>query len=185
VEDGLLPALARVLAGGALRVLRVSHLKPGLLNAGEASVAELCAALRASTTLTELTLSESGLWSHAAHYNALLTALTGHASVRVLSLDGNMAPMRVTAVSVGRLLGALVAANAPALAELDISDCNLRDNALRPVVHALSRNTHLQTLIMSFNGMSSDLVQQQLLPALARSATLAECLYKDDDAASA
>jgi hypothetical protein len=77
------------------------------------------------------------------------------------------------------LLGALVAANAPALAELDISDCNLRDNALRPVVGALARNTHLRTLNMCANGASKKLVQRQLLPALARSAALTECIYGD------
>jgi hypothetical protein len=180
VPHGLLPALARVLAGGALRVLTVERLRPGgLLDAEEASVAELCAALRANATLTELTLRNSGLWDHASHCSALLAALTGHASVHVLFLDGNTAHTRATATSVGRLLGALVAADAPALTELDISDCALTGNALRPVVCALARNTHLRRLAMCFNGISARLVQQQLLPALdsADWATRIDCVY--------
>jgi hypothetical protein len=74
---------------------------------------------------------------------ALLGALTGHASLRMLDLsmnghDDNPHDAEHAAAT-GAALGALVGANAPALTALDVSVCSLGDDGLRPLFdqHAL------------------------------------------------
>jgi hypothetical protein len=136
------PALARLLGGTALTTLDCSYINLSL-NAPTAAV--LAAALRANSTLTSLTLRQAHLYDDAAAAAELLGALTGHASVQTLSLKGNRVADADRA-AVGAALGALVAADAPALTNLDVSRCGLGDDGMRALIEALPHNTHLQEL---------------------------------------
>jgi hypothetical protein len=163
------PALARLLGGGALAKLLVTG--ANLVNAPAARV--LAAALRANSTLMSLTLDNTGVWSDLDAAAELLGALTGHASLRVLHLGGNRVDAAHQAAA-GALLGALVAANAPALTELDVSFCDLDDDGLRALFEALPRNTHLRTLVCTRNDISDAFAADVLLPAVRASTSLRE-----------
>jgi hypothetical protein len=161
-------ALARLLDGDALTTLECS--RSNFLDAPAAAV--LAAALRGNSTLTSLALNDVGVFRDAAAAAELLGALTGHASLRMLSLRGNVvaAPHRAAA---GASLGALVAANAPALAQLDVWWCDLGDDGLRPLFEALPHNAHLRELDCSYNsGMSEAFARDALLPAVRANASL-------------
>ena len=82
----------------------------------------------------------------------------------------------------GAAVGALVAANAPALTELDLSIvlCSL---ALGALVTALPRNTHLRTLDLSGNRLREPFVTEQLLPAVRANTSLRRLKMDDDDSA--
>ena len=67
---------------------------------------------------------------------------------------------------VGGAFFALVAANTPALVQLNISDCELGDAGIAPLVDAVPHNTHLRTLIYSGNDIG-DTVRIQMLTVLA------------------
>ncbi len=162
------PELARLLRGGALTSLRVLNGGVQLLEGRDD--AELCAALRASRTLTALTVADCDLWRSQGG-PALLRAVTRHASLRHLSFSGshgrNESPTWAAAA-----LGALVAANAPALQSLDVSCCWFYDAGLAPLVAALRRNTRLRTL--KFDGMSGAFAASHLLPAVRANTSLRE-----------
>jgi hypothetical protein len=166
------PALARLLSCGALTEL--ACIEAALLDAPAARV--LGAALRANSTLTLLTLNNAGVFDDPDAEAELLGALTGHASVQTLRLqslrtDGpqTLSPHRA---DVGAALGALVAANAPALTELDVSYFALGDQGLRPLFEALPANTHLRELDCDDNGLSEALARDVLLPAVRANAGL-------------
>jgi hypothetical protein len=162
------PALARLLGGGALTTLECSY-RDLSLDAPAAAV--LAAALRANSTLTSLTLNGAGVFRDAAAATTLLGALTGHASVQTLRLRGN----RVTdadQAAVGASIGALVAANAPALTQLDVSMCALRDDGLRALFEAMPHNTHLRELGCSHNFISEPFAWGALLPAVRANTSL-------------
>jgi hypothetical protein len=73
---------------------------------------------------------------------------------------------------VGALLGALVAANAPALKYLDVSRCALGDEGLGPLVGALAVNTHLQVLFCGDAELSEAFAVHRLRPALLANTSL-------------
>jgi hypothetical protein len=154
------PALARLLGGDALTTLKCSRMD--LLNNVPAARV-LAAALRANSTLTSLALENVSVFDNPAAGAALLGALTGHASLRVLFLQDNFVARHQ---ATGASLGALVAANAPALTELDVSYCQLGDAGLRPLFEALPHNTHLRTLGCLGNDMSEACARDVLLPAV-------------------
>jgi hypothetical protein len=161
------PALARLLRSDALTTLECRNMH--LVDAPATRV--LAAALRANATLTSLNLEGVRVFDDTAAGAELLGALTGHTSVRVLSLRSN----HVTAAdraAAGAALGALVAANAPALTELNVSDCNLGDAGLRPLFEALPHNTHLRTLNCRSNRISINFEMDELLPAIRANASL-------------
>jgi hypothetical protein len=137
LSPGSAPALARLLSSGALTTLECCS--PYQLHDPVAGV--LAAALRVNSTLTSLTLEQVGVFRDAAALAELLGALTGLTSLRMLSLRRNYVPPGEHA-TVGALLGALVAANAPTLTRLDVSGCDLRDDGLRALFEALPRNAH-------------------------------------------
>jgi hypothetical protein len=175
------PALARLLGSDALTTLEWTV--ADLLNAPAARV--LAAALRANRTLTSLTLCQVGVFSDPAVAAELLGALNGHASLRVLDLnakdvaDGHRA-------DVGACLGTLVAANASALTELNVSWCALGDDGLRPLFETLPHNTHLRTLKCIDNDMS-EACARDVLPVV-RANTSLRCLdatYDRDEGGSA
>jgi hypothetical protein len=164
------PALARLISGGALKELVVWNKRQQLLD--QPAAAFIADALRANSTLTSFKLQDCGLWHDAAGAPLLLGALAAHRSLRTLDLNndrdnfGNLAPaLRVA-------LGALVAADAPALHELNVSHCGLGDAWLGPLVDALSLNTHLRTLHLVDNRCTEAFIRDRLLPAVRANTSL-------------
>jgi Ran GTPase-activating protein (RanGAP) involved in mRNA processing and transport len=131
----------------------------------------LAGALRANNTLTVLQLAAVQFWDNAAAASTLMGALTAHPSLRTLSLRFNEMQDADRAAA-GATLGALLAANAPALIELDVSFCLLRDAGMAPLFEALPANTHLRTLRCSGNGITEAFVAAVLLPAVRANACL-------------
>jgi hypothetical protein len=162
------PALARLLGGSALTSLDCSYTDLSL-DAPAAGV--LAAALRANSTLTSLTLRQVHLYDDAAAAAELLGALTGHVSVQTLRLRGNRVADADQA-AVGASIGALVAANAPALTHLDVRSCDLGDDGLRALFEAMPHNTHLHELDCSHNFISEAFARNALLPAVRANTSL-------------
>jgi hypothetical protein len=152
VDCGLVPAsapaLARLLGGSSLEELLVlgNRYAAALLDAPAAAL--LASALRANMTLKRLHLESVDLWHDVAAASTLLGELTAHPSVRTLCLAHNSSSATEVAdrVAAGAALGALLAADAPALTELDVEQCNLGDAGVAPLLEALPRNTHIRTL---------------------------------------
>jgi hypothetical protein len=169
------PALVRLVGGGALADIFGNRVAPHIMDAfallDVTAARALGDALRASSTLTAVSLRSVRLWHDLAAATALLGALTGHPSLRSLGLYGNGLG-RSTRES-GAVIAALVAANAPALHELDVSFCNLGDAGARPLFHALPANTHLRTLDCGYNWLSNAFVHDEL-PAVRANASLHE-----------
>jgi hypothetical protein len=163
------PALARLVGGDALSTLILDY-EPVLQLLDEPAAVLLGNALRANTTLTSVTFKSVHLFSDAAVAAALLGALTAHPSVQKLDISHNddaygHAPAAPAAA--GAALGTLVAANAPALRELNLSYCPFTDAALAPLVDALPANTHLRVLDCRNNPLLSDaFMRERLLPAV-------------------
>lgn len=132
----------------------------------------MAATVRANTTLTALTLRGVGVWSVLPAAHALLEAATSHPSLQKLDLsdldaaggdDGSAAAAAAFAA-----LGALLAANAPALQELRVNGCNLGEAGL----HALPGNTHLRLLDCADNNIEADFADDVLLPAVQANTSL-------------
>jgi hypothetical protein len=104
----------------------------------------------------------------------VLSSLVAHPSLRELDLAMNMMLDPQHAACVGAALFALVAANAPTLTQLDMSNCGLGDVGLHPLFDALPRNTHLHTLNCGGNGMSEAFARDVLLPAVRANTSLTE-----------
>jgi hypothetical protein len=85
------------------------------------------------------------------------------------------------AAPIGAALGALVAADAPAFEELDVSCCSMIDSALGPLCDALAHNTHLRKLALVYNNMSAACAAQRLLPGVRANASLRELDALEDD----
>jgi hypothetical protein len=179
------PALVRLVGGGALAELDILGGGRQLLDMPAALA--LGNALRASSTLTAVSLRSVALWRDPRAATALLGALTGHASLRSLDISYNEAEP-AGQEEAGAALGALVAANAPALTELRVSGCDLGDAGLRPLFDALSANTHLRKLDCSHNRLSDAFVRDALLPAMRANSSLHDLwtgLLQSDDALEA
>jgi hypothetical protein len=163
------PALARLISGGALTQLHV-------WNGGEQQlldqpVAALVAdALRANSTLTSPKLQACRFWGDAAAAVMVLDALTAHRSLRTLDLNYNLIQP-----AFGAALGALVAADAPALHELHLSRIAIDEGgllALGLLLDALPLNTHLRTLNLTRIRWSNDFARDRLLPAVRANTSL-------------
>jgi hypothetical protein len=163
------PALVRLVGGGALAELGIFG--STLLDVPAALV--LGNALRASSTLTSLALTAVNLWRDPAVATALLGALTGHASLCLLNIFGNSVDP-AGREEAGAALGALVAANAPAMHQLNLSHCDLDDAGLGPLFDALPANTHLRKLTCKGNDLSDAFVRERLLPAVRANSSLRE-----------
>jgi hypothetical protein len=129
---------------------------------------------RANTTLTWLALWHTALWRDPAVALTLLGAVSAHRSLRqaVQNLIGQDDAAQGAA---GAALGALLAADAPTLLDLDLRDCGLREAALGPLVEALRANTHLRELLLADATASEAFLRQRLLPAV-RANTSLRCL---------
>jgi hypothetical protein len=156
------PALARLLGGSALRKLEFWSLAEPLFDAPAAAL--LSAALQANSTLTSLVMRNVEFWHDADAAMALIQALTGHASLRIIDVSNNDGAAQAAAA--GAALGALVAANAPALHEVHVDDCELGNVGLGPLVDALPLNTHLRELNLSRNDFTEGFVRNQLAEAV-------------------
>jgi hypothetical protein len=165
------PALARLLGGSALSELCAwgAGDAAALLDAPAAAL--LAGALRANTTLTSLQLEAVGLWRDMAAATTLLGALTAHPRLRALILRNNT-EQEADRPAVGAALGALLAANAPALTELYVARCNLGDAGMAPLFEALPANTHLRTLKCGANDTTEAFAADVLLPAVRANASL-------------
>jgi hypothetical protein len=166
LSPAAVPALVRLLGSGTLTELDIFE-RQQLLDGPSAAL--LGDALRANATLTSLSL-QGFLWRAAHAGAALLGALTGHSSLRTLNLAHNI--VREAQPAAGAALGALVAANAPALTELNLEWGHLNDAALRPLFEALPRNTHLCTLNVRENDLSEAFARDVLLPAVHANTSL-------------
>jgi hypothetical protein len=170
------PALARLLGGGALTSLSVHGCGVQLLDAPAAAL--LGGALRANGVLQRLTLKDVCFWRDGFSSLALLTSLTAHPSLRELDLSMNrLAPEH--AACAGTALFGLVAANAPALHTLNVSFCSLGDAELLPLFDALPRNAHLRTLCVVHTGMSEAFARDVLLPAVRANTSLTQLTAGD------
>jgi hypothetical protein len=176
------PALARLLSGSALTSLHLLNTgdEPLLLSGEGGSAALLAAALRANNTLTELSLRSANVWHDAEGAETLLQALTAHPSVCFLFLPSNIV-RAADCTRIGAALGALVAANAPALELLNVSDCALGDEGLGPLVDALPANTHLRELHCCEIGMSDAFALDRLQPSLLANTSLQGLKLADDE----
>jgi hypothetical protein len=167
------PPLARLLGSSMLTELNIQDDNQVLLDAPAGML--LGDALRANATLTALTLHRTHLWTDHAAAAALLGALTGHASLRQLRIMFDVAGallLEENRLHAGALLGALVAADAPALTALTVSNSLLSDDGLRPLFEALPANSHLQELDCSYNEMSEAFARDVLLPAVRANTSL-------------
>jgi hypothetical protein len=122
--------------------------------------------------LTSLSVHSSLLFRVPAAAAALLAALTGHPRLATLHLFGNRVSSDAQRAAAGASLGALLAANAPALTDLDVSSCNLGDEGLGPLFEALPRNTHLRILEADDNAPTRAFLRGRVLPALRANASL-------------
>jgi hypothetical protein len=173
LSPGSAPALARLLSSGTLTELTIQNNYVALLDAPAAAL--LGDALRANPMLTSLALHGTELWSDPAAATVLLGALTGHASLRQLGVTAHFGRLsEENLLHTGTLLGALVAADAPALTALDVSTSFLCDMGLRPLFEALTANAHLLTLDCSMNRLSDAFAADVLLPAVRANTSLRE-----------
>ena len=178
------PALARLLGGTALRELYIDQMnrdeegggfaagEPRLFDAPGAAL--FAAALRANRTLESLTVNYAGMWrdaDSAAATAVILGALTGHPSLRELDLSVNVCAPSAAHI-VGAALGALVAANAPALHKLRFFMCEIPDDGLTPLYDALPANAHLRSLDVEACHMTGALLRSRLLPAVRANTSL-------------
>jgi hypothetical protein len=162
-EPGTAAALARFVAQASLQDFRVAGMRGVQLDAPAAAL--LGDALRANRTLTSLCLGNWTVSDDPAAFEALLTALTGHPSVHFLELCLDRVRGE-DAAAVGALLGALIAADAPALEQLFISVCDFDEDLLGPSVDAMARNTHVWLLGVEDAQLSEAFARERLLPAV-------------------
>jgi hypothetical protein len=181
------PALARLLSkSDTLTELTIegSETGPMLLDAVGAEL--LADALRANATLQHLTLTSVDLWNDLDAAVTLLRSLTGHASLCSLDLSRNAVYNTGTdAQVIGAALGELVAADAPELHSLDLTNCELERRGLGPLMAALPHNAHLCGLKLEGNDMCLAFVKQELVPAVMANTSLdwlelGECWRGDD-----
>ncbi len=131
-------------------------------------------ALRANTTLTSVTFKFIQFFNEPASAAALLGALTGHASLRILDVSYNrlLNPAAPAVTAARAALATLVAANAPTLHELHLRACELGDVGMGPLVEALPLNTHLRRLDCRFSFLSEAFKRDRLLPVVRANAWL-------------
>ncbi len=164
------PALARLISGGALTELYVTNQSRQLLDQPAAVL--IADALRANNTLTSLKLPGCRFLQDAAAATSVLDALTAHCSLCTLDLRFNAILAGDQVFALGAAFGALVAANARALHELDLSYAGLDDAALGTLLDALPLNTHLRTLNLDRIHCTNDFARDRLLPAVRANTSL-------------
>jgi hypothetical protein len=173
------PALARLLGGCDCTSLYIlGSAAPGLLDGPAA--ARLSIALRKNSVLTHFTLRDANLWQDAAGASLLLGALIAHPSVQSLDVGCNDVS-EANKAAAGCALAALIAADAAALEELDVSHSSLGDAGMGHAIDALSSNTHLRTLKCTDNDMTDEFVRARLLPMVRTNTTLSTIQLVEED----
>jgi hypothetical protein len=167
------PTLGRLLSSDALTELQLHNEGAQLLDAPAAAL--LGEALRDNNTLTSLTITSAALWDDMPAAAVLLGLLRAHRSLRSLEFH-NAPPDAESAIAAGAALGALVAANAPALIALDVTGIN-SDDAARPLLHALLRNTHLRDLSFTGYDLSDAFAREVMLPAVRANTSLRSLFF--------
>ena len=162
------PALATLLGAGALKELALFDPRSAVFDASLAGA--LGAALRANSTLTSLWLNIPDLWHDPAAGDALIGGLVGHRSLQTLYLQ-NFAT-DASQVAAGTALGAVVAANSPALQSLLMRDTAMHDEGLRPICVALLSNKHQFSLSLGSCSPSAAFVLATVVPAIRVRPTL-------------
>ena len=167
LSSASVPALARLIRGGVIESLQIDNSEDPLFD--EAPAVQLADALAASRTLMHLKLESILLWDNAPAAAVVMRALTGHPTLQEVDLCWNNPPVQFAA---GAALGALVAANAPALTSLAVAFSALGDVGLSGLCYALPRNTHLRELMLNQTGMSAAFAGHTLLPAVQANTSL-------------
>jgi hypothetical protein len=168
--------LARLLSGSELKTLYVSGVQqPVFPNGGpawdEAQTAVFADAVRTNTTLTTLELSGSRVLLNMPTAAVLLRALVAHKSLQTLRLGESASGPD----ALGPALAALVAADAPALRNLDVSaeaPPFLSEAILAPILDALQHNHHLRWLNLGDVDISEAFARERLLPAVRANMSL-------------
>ena len=161
-------ALSRLIRDGNLTTLELGggHDTEFLDGAGAQALAD---ALRGNSTLTSLTLRT--LFGAPAPLMAVLVgSLVGHGSLRHLDLRGTFHDDDAA----GAVLAALLAADAPALQALSLSDCRLTVAGLGAMCDALALNTRLHTLDLMGMHVPAGFVRSRFLPAVRANTGLRE-----------
>ena len=168
--------LARLLTEGSLAVLESSHISTDDMPLFDAAGAALVAdALRMNTTLTKLVLDGTDVCLDMDAAGAFVGGLVGHPSLRELQITGE-SPYMGDRSALGPALGAVIAADAPALLSVDFSRNTLADAGLAPIVEALPLNRHLHTLHLYQNDMSEAFARERLLPAVRANTSLRDLM---------
>ncbi len=119
----------------------------------------------------------------------VLDALTAHRSLRTLDLNINFIhPGDQHVPALGAALGALVAANAPALHELQLWQIAVDEAgllALGSLLDALPLNTHLRTLNLDHIRWTDDFARDRLLPAVRSNSSLRKLSANGENGGSA
>jgi hypothetical protein len=174
IDAASVPALMRLVQAPSLAELAIDITSDMDL----ADVALLSAALRANTSLTSLTL-ECGSCDQL-RMGMVLAALTGHPHLRELELASYLLGTQdkeeeEVHAHAGGALGALVAANSPALQKLELQDTSMGDAGLLPLLDALPHNTHLCSLVIFLQlqeRVTETFVRGRLLPAVHANTSL-------------
>ena len=167
LDAGSVPALVRLLQRGSLTELRVDCPDHFPDDTPEATVLELCTALRHCSMLTHLYLrldQRNGV--HRDAVNELLDAVAELPALADLDLSFSEFQDPVDA---GRALGVLLRTDPPSLRRLDLSSCGLGDEALALLLDGLAVNTHLRWLndFEDDASHSEEFQRDRLEPALA------------------
>jgi Ran GTPase-activating protein (RanGAP) involved in mRNA processing and transport len=161
-----LPALSRLLRGGSLRELEL--ISNPLFEEGVS--AEFCAALR-DARFSFLDLNGSRLFDFTECGIAVLEALTGHPTLRLLDLSCNRPTSPEAKLAVGEALRRLISADS-SLEEIDVQHCGLGDDALRPLFAIVAQSTRLRTLDCCDNNISPEFARTVVLPAVRSNSSL-------------
>jgi hypothetical protein len=163
------PALAHLIRDGSLTSICIDNDGKQLLD--EPGAVQLADAIATNRQLLRLQLRETKLWRDAAAAATVFHALTGHVSLCDVDVGINKPKDHAAA---GAALGALVAANAPALHTLHVSCSIFGDTGLGPLADALPRNTYLRHLSCYNTGMSEAFARERFLPAVQANTSLCE-----------
>ena len=127
-------------------------------------------ALQCNSTLTSLTLENAVLWGDPAAGGALFASLVAHRSLRTLVWRESYKCAHSDLAGIA--LHALLAANAPALHELQVNVWMDDMAGSGPLFEALRRNTHLRRLDCSTTRMTPSFARFVLLPAVRANTSL-------------
>ena len=137
---------------------------------GADAAALLADALRSNSTLTTLRLINADLWADPAAGGALFSSLVAHRSLRTLVWREDCKCAHPGLVGVA--LHALVAADAPALHDLELDVWLDELPGLDPLFAALPCNTHLRCLHVTASFMTPSFARLVLLPAVHANTSL-------------